>query len=84
MFYINNKKVIHYLDLCIKFNVSELEAKEITHLLNVNGYIFSNDNIEYLPTHKGKHFLSSFIANWLFNNLLAIIAIIISIIALFK
>lgn len=43
---------------------------------NFRGYVY--------PTFKGKNYFKSFIQNWLYNNFLAIIAIIISIIALFK
>ena len=84
LIYANKIGKISRKNLKDKFNLDTNEAYNILNTLSNNGYIkFSND-VYYIPTYKGKHFMQSLIARWLFNNLLAIIAIVISIIALFK
>lgn len=84
LIYANKIGKISRKNLKDKFNLDTNEACNILNTLSNNGYIkFSND-VYYISTYKGKHFMQSFIAKWLFNNLLAIIAIVISIIALFK
>ena len=84
MFYINKRKNISWTDLCIEFKVSKSEAREIVKSLRETGYISPVNDTCYIPTLKGKNFFKTFIGQWLLNNLLAIIAIVISIIALFK
>ena len=84
MFYINKHKNINWTDLCIDFKVSKPEAREIVKYLRDTGYISNVSDTRYISTIKGQKFFTTFISQWLLNNLLAIIAIVISIIALFK
>lgn len=84
LLYANKQNKISRKLLCEKYNLSNNDAHNILSALLNNGYIRCSSDVYYVPTYKGKHFIGSFIMKWLSNNLLAIIAIIISIIALFK
>lgn len=57
---------------------------EIVDNLKKNGYVKFVGSASIKSTNKGKTYFSSSLINWLYNNALAIVAIIISIIALFK
>lgn len=84
MIYINKHSPIHWLDLTSAFGITKTEAKETVNYLSANKYISPVGDTKYRSTYKGKHFIKSIFLDWIFNNLLAIIAIVISIIALFK
>lgn len=84
LIYTNKQGKICRKDLCDKFNLNNNDVYNIINTLSDNGYIKFSRDVYYVPTYKGKHFIISLIAKWLFTNFLAIIAIIISIIALFK
>lgn len=84
LYYVKDLDKFSYNNLCTKFNISRNDARNILQTLSNNGYIQHYQDIEYKVTFKGKHFVKSLLSKWLFTNLLAIIAIIISIIALFK
>lgn len=81
--YINKQDKISYKNICDKFGISKEDAKNILMTLARNDYLAHSADIYYKTTFKGKHFLKSIVLEWLFRNLLSIIAIIISIIALF-
>jgi len=84
MLYINKHQKVSWVELADYFKISKADAREIVSALKEQEYISYIGDTKFVPTIKGKTFLKSFILNWLFNNVLAIIAIIISIIALFK
>lgn len=91
-----SKKVLKYLNKhgSMTFSLAKLfkifpdidkdYLVEIIHNLNKNDYIKFIGDSSIKSTNKGKTYFYSLFINWLSNNLLAIIAIIISIIALFK
>lgn len=84
LIYIVNHGFTHEEDLKRVFHLTSTDIKNILSTLENNGYILKVHNYMYYPTYKGKTFLLSAICHWLYNNVLSIIAIIISIIALFK
>ena len=84
LFYANKKSKISRKQLQNDFNLDNNDTYNILNTLSDNGYIKFSYDVYYQPTYKGKHLIKSFITKWLYTNLLAIIAIIISIIALFK
>lgn len=74
-------------DIDIVFNKSKLaedDFYEIINNLEKNDYIRFPIGGYVESTNKGKTYFSKLIFHWLASNFLAIIAIIISIIALFK
>lgn len=82
--YINKNKIVSIDDLETKFKLSPYEAYEIIQTLHKNKYIIALGDNEYQATYKSKTYKKSSFLTWLYNNWLSIIAIIISIIALFK
>lgn len=84
MNYINKHKKIDWIDLTIDFKISKSEAREIVKRLRENGYISSVGDTGYLPTIKGKNFILDYFMRWLGINLIAILALIVSIIALIR
>ena len=90
----NSLKVLHIInktsketDVKIILSKSKLPEDDFYEIM----YSLEKENFIKFPiggyvesTNKGKTYFSKLIANWLINNVLAIIAIIISIIALFN
>lgn len=84
LLYINKKEKVSKSELCKHFNISPNDAVKIFSYLKDNDYIvYAGDNC-CRSIYKGKHIISFILINWLYKNFLSIIAIIISIIALFK
>ena len=71
-------------DLKRVFHLCSDDVNEILNTLKENGYIIVLQDYMYYSTYKGKTFLPSALFSWIIQNFLSIIAIIISIIALFK
>lgn len=82
--YINKHGKISWVELTKHFNISKSETIEIVSTLKQQGYISYRGDTQVISTIKGKSFIKSFILKWLSKNILPIIAIIISIIALFN
>lgn len=89
--YINKQDKISYKQICNKFSVDKTDARNILITLAKNEYLTHIGDTYFKSTFKGKHFIKSLVAEWLFKNLLAIIDLIIAIlgvviafIALFK
>ena len=90
----NSLKVLHIINkisketdveiILSKSKLPEDDFYEIMHSLEQEKYIKFPIGGYVESTNKGKTFFSKLIATWLINNILAIIAIIISIIALFN
>lgn len=90
----NSLKVLHIInktsketDVKIILSESKLPEDDFYEIM----YSLEKENFIKFPvggyvesTNKGKTYFSKLTANWLLNNILAIIAIIISIIALFN
>lgn len=81
--YINKNNKTFPKDLSKQFNLDLEDARNILKMLENEGYIIYN-NPFYNPTFKSKHLIKSIILDWTYHNILSIIAIIISIIALFN
>lgn len=81
--YINKNGTVSLEQLCQDFNLSLVETVEIIKTLCKNQYIIALGNDKYQSTYKAKTYVESSFLSWLYNNWLSIIAIIISIIALF-
>jgi len=65
--------------------LTSVNIPEEAHYLMKKGLITINTStITYEPTTEGKHFFENHISEWLSQNILAILALIISIIALFN
>ena len=84
LFYINNEGFTTVCDLQSAFHLNDEDIQDILNTLIKNGYVRVFKDFMYFRTYKGKHFIPSAICKWLYDNFLAIIAIIISIVALFK
>ena len=82
--YINKKKIVSLDEFIKHYNLDVYEAYEIIKILCKNQYIIAIGDNKYKATYKSKNHLKSSFVAWLINNWLSIIAIIISIIALFK
>lgn len=90
----NSLKVLHIINktsketdvkiILSKSKLPEDDFYEIMYSLEKENFIKFPIGGYVEPTNKGKTYFSKLIANWLVNNVLAIIAIIISIIALFN
>ena len=82
--YINKNHIVSLDELESKFKLSTYETYEIIKTLQKNDYIIPLGDDEYQSTYKSKTYKKSSFLNLLYTNWLTIIAIIISIIALFK
>lgn len=82
--YLNKEKIVSLENLKDHFNLSMHEALEVIKNLCSNQYAIAIGDSKYQATYKAKNHFKNSIITWLINNWLSIIAIIISIIALFK
>lgn len=90
----NSLKILHIINkksketdieiILSESNLPEDDFYEIMYSLEREKYIRFPIGGYVESTNKGKTYFSKLIASWLINNILAIIAIIISIIALFN
>ena len=90
----NSLKILHIINkkskeidvkiILSESNLPEDDFYEIMYSLEREKYIKFPIGGYVESTNKGKTYFSKLITNWLINNVLAIIAIIISIIALFN
>ena len=80
--YINKNNKINWFELCNIFNISKTEAKEIVHTLYEKGYVYRIGDTGYSSTYKGKHYIKSAIFSFINVNIIDILALIVSIIAL--
>ena len=78
--YINKKKIVSLDELKNRYNLDMYETYEIVKILCKNQYIVAIGDNKY----KAKSHFKSSVVSWIINNWLSIIAIIISIVALFK
>ena len=74
--------------LCEVYNLKyfkSINIPEEADFLMKQGFITINkSSVTYEPTIQGKHFFEGRIKDWIFENILAILALIVSIIALFN
>lgn len=84
LLYCNTLKKFTKNDIQKHFNLTPNECRTVINFLKDNGYITYIGDIYYKSSSKGKSLLKTLFIKWISNNALAIIAIIISIIALFK
>lgn len=84
LLYINKKEHVSKSELCKQFNITPSDAFKIFTYLKDNDYIVYASDTSCRSTYKGQHIIRVLFVNWLLKNFLSIIAIIISIIALFK
>lgn len=84
LLYCNTLKKFTKNDIQKHFNLTTNECRTIINFLKDNGYITYVGDICYKSSNKGRSFFKTLFIKWLSNNVLAIIAIMISIIALFK
>ena len=82
--YINKKKIVSLDELKNRYNLDMYETYEIVKILCKNQYIVAIGDNKYKATYKSKSHFKSSVVSWIINNWLSIIAIIISIVALFK
>jgi hypothetical protein len=82
--FFNKRSEVSFDELKDTFSLEFTDAIEIIKTLNKNQYIIPLGDNKYKSTYKAKTITESSILSWLYNNWLSIIAIIISIIALFK
>lgn len=69
-------------DLSEHFNLDLEDSQNILKMLEDKGYIVYKKPF-YYPTFESKHLIKSIVLDWLYHNLLAILALIVAIIALF-
>lgn len=84
LLYINKNEKVSKSQLCKHFNITPSDAHKIICYLKENDYITFCGDTHFYSLHKGKHIIKFLLIDWLSKNALSIIAIIISIIALFK
>lgn len=82
--YINKRKIVSLDELESKFKLNSYEAFEITKTLCKNEYIIPLGDDEYQATYKSKTYKKSSFLNWLYKNIISILALIVSIIALVR
>lgn len=82
--YINKRKTISLDELEIKFNLTPYETYEIIKTLYKNKYIIPLGDDEYQATYKSKTYKKSFFLSWFSQNIIAILALIVSIVALIR
>lgn len=82
--YINKCKSINVQELSDKFNLSTPETIEVIKVLCNNGYLYYCGDTKYSPTIKGKGFTNSYILSFINVNIIDILALIVSIIALIR
>ncbi len=82
--YINEKNIISLKDFEKHFHLNNYEVIEIIKTLCQNQYLIALGNDEYQATYKSKTYFKTSVTSWFISNWLSIVAIIISIIALFK
>ena len=70
------------------YNIRQFKSinvpEEADYLMKQGLISINKSTISYEPTVQGKHFFETQIKNWLSQNILAILALIVSIIALFN
>lgn len=79
--YINKVDKVSMKDLMNKYNINNADASKILNCLVENKYIYYTST-GYHSTYKGKHFISDWLMHWLGINFIAILALIVSTIAL--
>lgn len=77
--FINKQPKVSYHNLADKYNLDKQDARNILITLAKNEYLAHIGDTYFKSTFKGKHFIKSLVAEWLFKNLLAIIDLIIAI-----
>lgn len=82
--YFNKHSEVSIDELRSVFKLELVEAVEIIRTLSQNKYIISIGDNKYQSTYKAKTSIKSSLISWISNNWLSVIAIVISIIALFK
>lgn len=84
LLFCNKNSPVPISSICNKFRLTRDQAHQLTTELKELGYVYFVGATSVSATYKSQTVIKSLIYKWLFNNLLAIVAIIISIIALFK
>ena len=84
LLYCNKNSPVSSSTIRDKYKMTRNEVHALKSELKEMGYIYYVGDSSFSSTYKSKTIIKSLISQWLFNNVLAIIAIIISIIALFK
>lgn len=84
LLYCNKNSPVSFSTIRDKYKMTRNEVHSLISELKDMGYIYYVGDSSFSTTYKSRTIIKSFISQWLFNNLLAIIAIIISIIALFQ
>ena len=82
--YFNKHSEVSIDELRSVFKLELIETVEIIRTLSQNKYIISIGDNKYQSTYKAKTYIKSSLISWISNNWLSVIAIVISIIALFK
>lgn len=82
--YINKRKIVSLDELESKFKLSPYEAFEIITTLCKNEYIIPLGDDKYQATYKSKTYKKSSFLDWFYKNIIAILALIVSIIALLR
>ena len=81
----NNSIEISISKLSTIFNDIDIDYLiEIIHFLHISGYIKFIDNSYIRSTNKGKTFFFTLFSKWLSENIIAILALIISIFAFIR
>lgn len=83
LMYCNFLKKFELQKIQDKFKMSPDEAHDVYVYLIKNHYIIWIENNKYEVTYKCKRVLASVFLTWIFGNITAIAALIVSIIALF-
>ena len=84
LIYCNKHSPVSFSTIRDEFKMTKNEVYSITTELKNLGYIYYVGDSSFSTTYKGRTIIKNMIFDWIFKNLLPVVAIVISIIALFK
>lgn len=82
--YLSTHPIITYSDLISVFRLNNGEIDNLINELIQLNLVSKVGRTSFITTYKGKHAVSSFIVEWILKNLIGTLALIVSIIALFR
>ena len=84
LIYCNKKDKVSRAELCDHFNISSREISKIFSYLKENNYIIYIGETYYASTYRGKHIIQSAVFSFINVNIINILALVVSIIALIR
>ena len=82
--YLSKHPIIIYSDLISVFQINNDEIDNLINELVQFNLVQKIDKTSFVTTYKGRHVVSSYFIEWVLKNLIGTLALIVSIIALFR